>query len=532
MPIEAADSFSVGKENTPLDSRTRVASESDIRNIELPFVGMLVYCEDSKKTFVVHSLDEVLINNKFPKKIVGEYAEFGGEGGGTPVSYTFADGLKVNGNVISVDFDVIAKIKDLPQQNLNYNILQNKPEFIAGSNVIINTVAAGTLHVSGAGNEETNGDYVPLDNSAVGTARMWQKEGRIIYHDGVKWCIDNDQDNTGVYYYAISTDDPWTLEFTAALAELGDAPDVTLISFNDIITISAKIPEGSGSGGEGIIYQQGDGILISEKNVISVDFETVAKKDDIIQYAAGAGIEINDNVITCTLEIKEYSGSENISISEDGVIAIGEDVALKSDIPEQKFDYNLLHNKPEIRSGNGVTAKTIQAGTLHVSGAGNEETNGDYVPDDYFASGTARIWHKEGRIIYYDGEKWVIDSDTDNSNFYYSASGDVDADPWTLEFTAALAELGEPPVIAMCDNVMQQIVTVSIEAGSGIEISDNKIAIKGVPFYEELPENFSGLYINAEGLKMAVSGFVTQDVFDQTVGDINSILDKINGEEV
>lgn len=294
-----------------------------------------------------------------------------------------------------------------------------------------------------------------------------------------------------------------------------------------------------GGGGGGAIYEQGDGILISEENVISVDFETVAKKGDIVKYTSGTGIKIENNVITCTLEIKEYSagdglqlvgsafevdwlkvakksdiksysgsdniaigsdgkidvtskvalksdiksysGSDNISVSSAGVIDVTGQVALKTDITEQNFDYNALENKPKFIAGDGIKIEIELAESLIVSGAGNTESNGTYELVDHKKKGTARVWQKANRKFYHDGTKWVIDSDTDGASFYYSATGE--ADPWTLTFVAALSEFGNAPSVTRATSNSSDRIVISAD-------------------------------------------------FSEVIGDINSILDEINGEEV
>lgn len=59
--IKVADSVILSKANTPLDARCRVATEADILNIELPFVGLLVYVLDSGKFYTITSVKEKVI---------------------------------------------------------------------------------------------------------------------------------------------------------------------------------------------------------------------------------------------------------------------------------------------------------------------------------------------------------------------------------------------------------------------------------------------------------------------------------------
>jgi hypothetical protein len=50
--------FKPSTKDTPIDIRSRVATESDILNIPNPYIGMLVYVLDSGKRFEVLSLKE------------------------------------------------------------------------------------------------------------------------------------------------------------------------------------------------------------------------------------------------------------------------------------------------------------------------------------------------------------------------------------------------------------------------------------------------------------------------------------------
>ena len=54
--IETAGSLCPGTANTPLDKRCRVVSKDDILHIEVPFVGMLVYVEETAKFYVITGL--------------------------------------------------------------------------------------------------------------------------------------------------------------------------------------------------------------------------------------------------------------------------------------------------------------------------------------------------------------------------------------------------------------------------------------------------------------------------------------------
>ena len=59
--IKVADSVILSKANTPLDARCRVEVEADILNIELPFVGLLVYVISTGEFYIVTAVKERII---------------------------------------------------------------------------------------------------------------------------------------------------------------------------------------------------------------------------------------------------------------------------------------------------------------------------------------------------------------------------------------------------------------------------------------------------------------------------------------
>ena len=76
--IKVADSVIPSKANTPLDARCRVATEADILNIELPFVGLLVYVIETGKFYTVTAVKEKALTDSITvaDAAVAEYKEF------------------------------------------------------------------------------------------------------------------------------------------------------------------------------------------------------------------------------------------------------------------------------------------------------------------------------------------------------------------------------------------------------------------------------------------------------------------------
>ena len=56
MPIQVAQPLIPSTVNTPIDARTIVSGTLDIPNIELPYIGMRVYCTGNGKEYRITSL--------------------------------------------------------------------------------------------------------------------------------------------------------------------------------------------------------------------------------------------------------------------------------------------------------------------------------------------------------------------------------------------------------------------------------------------------------------------------------------------
>lgn len=438
--------------NMPLDARTRCNNVDDFPNIETPFVGMLIYTIDDGKFWVVTKLKAKLIGSMSVENMqIDEYAEFvGGSGGG---EYTAGEGISITNGAISVNFNTVAKKADI----VNYS---------AGTGISISSAGVISCTVIPEDPiEYTSGDGLLLVGTRfeVDFETVAKKADITTYYAGTNISIVN-----GVINCTVDVEDP--IEYSAGDGITISNADVISVDFN---TVAKK--------GDIKTYSGSTNISVSDAGVIDIT-DKVALKTDITTYSAGTGISITNGVISCTVDPEdpiEYSAGSGLSLNGTTFSVDFNTVARKGDIPEATTDYNALDNRPIIAAGEGVTVEFVKGGTLIVSGAGDETTNGTYEMVNQAAEGTARVWQKEGRKLYNDGSKWLFDDDTDASSFYYSSSGT--ADPWGATFTAALESLGNPPTVALVGNGMQDKITVSLTVA---------------------------------------------------LGDINAILDEINGEEV
>lgn len=96
--LTSSGGFKPTTKDTPIDIRSRVATETDIQDIPNPYIGMLIYVLDTGKRFEVLSLKEVTSGMTKVSK-VDQYKEFGisengtaGEDGATFTPYVDAEG--------------------------------------------------------------------------------------------------------------------------------------------------------------------------------------------------------------------------------------------------------------------------------------------------------------------------------------------------------------------------------------------------------------------------------------------------------
>lgn len=61
--VTMAGSIIMSQTNIPTRDGTRIASESDIANIQLPYVGMIIYIEDKDSFVYVKSLKSRKVGN-------------------------------------------------------------------------------------------------------------------------------------------------------------------------------------------------------------------------------------------------------------------------------------------------------------------------------------------------------------------------------------------------------------------------------------------------------------------------------------
>lgn len=167
MSIEVADSLNVGKTDVVLDVRSRIEKEEDIYNIKYPVRGGLVYCIENEKFYVIKTLVAAEINGyTIANYKVGIYEELGNGGG---AEYTAGEGIAITENVISVDWDKVAKKEDIKVYSAGENITISEDgvisakdtKYSAGNGIAIS--AEGVISCTVEPGSGIEGDFVTQD---------------------------------------------------------------------------------------------------------------------------------------------------------------------------------------------------------------------------------------------------------------------------------------------------------------------------------------------------------------------------------
>ncbi|MBR2723596.1 MAG: hypothetical protein IKB77_04610 [Lentisphaeria bacterium] len=249
-------------------------------------------------------------------------------------------------------------------------------------------------------------------------------------------------------------------------------------------------------------YKAGEGLLL-EGQTFKVDWDKVAKKSDIKVYSAGENITISESGVISAKDTK-YSVGDGIEISAENVIAVDwKKVAKKEDIKLARVSiYGDLENRPEIVGDDHITVTLKSAGAVKVAGAGNTESDGDYVMDKISATGASRVWRTDDRKLYYVDGQWRIVGVTDATIYYY-LTADETADPWSGSWKSDYSEFEPLPTVSKAENGDHDVWSINIDTTALISVREGKV--------------FTG---NIE--------LLTRTEFDETVGDMGEALDIIN----
>ena len=157
-------SFKPATADTPLDIRTRVETEADIKNIPTPFIGMVVYVKDTGKRFEVLSLKDKKVGmTTLVNGVVNEYRE---------LPYAFKDvveeALELKANKEDVDEELALKANKTELEGLaTEEFVRNKiaEAQLEGEEVDLSGLATKEeLALKADKSELFSGNYEDLEN--------------------------------------------------------------------------------------------------------------------------------------------------------------------------------------------------------------------------------------------------------------------------------------------------------------------------------------------------------------------------------
>lgn len=161
--IEVGASLIPGTVDTPLDGRGRVVTEADIADIRQPFIGMVVYVQDSGKRYIVRSLKAKQIGSLLVENAAVDQYEELRAAGAFPASITLPIPYDDNEDNISLVLDV-----------------STQPGFAEGTYTRITmSVWYAKMHVFNPSEE----GFIPLAEKSVGVP---------FYGSSVTFTLDNE----------------------------------------------------------------------------------------------------------------------------------------------------------------------------------------------------------------------------------------------------------------------------------------------------------------------------------------------------
>jgi hypothetical protein len=387
-----------------------------------------------------------------------------------------------------------------------------------------------------------------------------------------KWHTNDNDFNNDLISVKVNGES-WDLADTYARAQLLkklDAPtvegtegQVLTIKNNDIVwdSITVTNPEGSGNS-----YVNGEGLTLTG-NTFSVNFDVVAKKTELFSGSyndlkdkptipSKVSQLTNDSGFITSAPVTSVNGmTGDVNVSDIVMPGTAIDIASSGNqrVISLKFDnrdgfmntgltgglaldFEFVARKEYVDEAIARISGGSGSGStdIIVSGAGTTDVNGTYKLEDSSATGYDRVWKNENGVYLYCGFFWgntyrwgfgkemYTDSAIEFSdNTYYNAMDDNVENPWDTDWLAGIGSDESMPTLTLASSGSD---SVTYTAGEGITIVDTTISADFdiVAKKSDIPTKTSDLTNN--------NGFVEKSYVDEQIGDINSVLDAINGE--
>lgn len=321
--------------NTPGDTRTRVETEADILNIPLPYIGMIVYCEETDKYYKISSLKAKKVGlTEVENAVVDTYEELniiknsgGISGGGISIigsskfgpafgaSPYFGQANDLNGNVTIYSEDVrkqlilnysLYGIKEYPIIiHISFNENTGKFYIVEDLNIIKNVIDYGLElgvypicikmhaqkyneeHINNYGHSKFYNVWLGFIEELAAAFKKYKSIEYLTVHNEVGYLYDTD------------THEQFVLNCLAKAKGLGYKTGVTCAGFLNFVKIKESVINNS------------DAVFVNHYQAISDKGTKTTKRDSVLSWQS--------NIFNWIDYIKNKYAGKPIILSESGV---------------------------------------------------------------------------------------------------------------------------------------------------------------------------------------------------------------------
>ena len=481
---------------------------------------------------------------------------------GEGIEYVGGEGIVIDSNILSVDFNKVAVkqhfhgMEDVNGLILTLNNKADKSElFSKDYNDLINkpeipTVNYPVLSVNG----QTGEVELDISDLSDNNDKFANKADKIHKHDIVD--VNDLQQTLNGF---ANKSDTYTKEEVDNKVTAVYRPKGSVADFESLPTSGNTV---------GDIYTALD---TGAEFVYTVDntWEYIGANIDLTPYAKKAEVdsELAKKADKSELFSKDYNDLINKPEipSKTSQLENDSEFATKSEIPTKTSQLENDSKFVDEEYVKKALEDSADSNAIKVDGAGTTDVNGTYTLVDASATGYDRVWELKGtdyQIKKYNSQPWciyVIRPDDEGIMYYseifsgepwddsvwYDTVGSSPAPTVKRATVESITYTAGDNITITADGVISAVDT-KYTAGTGISISDeivsvdfSKVAAKDhehttadITDLHEVAKSGSYNDLTDKPTIPSTAGLASKQYVDSLIGDINSILDEINGEEI